>query len=341
MNIAVLTFDSPDSACARYRVLAPLRHESVKVSWAVRSRGDNHAVNNDALLGADVILVQNFFPLDFTEELLDACFNSGKPVIYDTDDLFQGIPEEDPQHDLARRTMRTLDKLAHRFSAITVPTRTLASAFKRRNSRIVVTPNRLDTTLWAPSEPRQEETPVQILYAGAPTHSADLEILQTPLARLLDKYGEAVELTLFGCSSPFLEQLPGMRLMPQAENYAEYVEAMNDLSFDIGLAPLEDNPFNRAKSHVKWMEYAVRGIAGVFSDLPPYACVRHGRTGLLANSPRAWLDCLKTLIENPGARTRMALSAQEEVLSSHTVTDDTPGELLALCYELSGKNPDL
>lgn len=340
MNIAVLTFNSPDSARAQYRVLAPLRHESVKVDWAVRKQGEDHAVNHDALLKADVILVQKFFPQNFTEELLDACFNSGKPVIYETDDLLQAIPEENPRHDLARRTLRTLDKIAHRFAAISVPTRTLATAFKRRNGRVVVTPNRLDTTLWTPADPRTGGTPVRILYAGSPIHSADLEILRAPLARLLEKYGEAVELTLFGCSSPSFERLAGVRILPPTENYAAYVEAMNRLSFDIGLAPLEDTPFNRAGSHVKWMEYAVRGIAGVFSDLPPYACVRHGRTGLLANSPRTWLDGLKTLIENPGARTRMAYSAQEEVLSDHALADDTPSELLALCYELSGNNPD-
>jgi hypothetical protein len=122
VNIAVLTFDYPESACARYRVLAPLRHEGVNVAWAVDSRDDNHAVDGEALQRADVVLVQRFFPLEFTEPLLEACFAGGKPVIYDTDDLLQAVPEDNPQHPLALRTLRTLGRCAHRFSAVSVST---------------------------------------------------------------------------------------------------------------------------------------------------------------------------------------------------------------------------
>ncbi|MGE4423036.1 MAG: glycosyltransferase [Pseudodesulfovibrio sp.] len=338
MNIAVLTFDNPESACARYRVLAPLRHEGVNVAWAVDSRGDSHAVDGEVLQQADVILVQRFFPLDFTEPLLEACFAGGKPVIYDTDDLLQAVPEDNPQHPLALRTLRTLNRYARRFSAVSVSTESLAAAFAPLNGRIAVTPNRLDPTLWSARRPEKTNGPVRILYAGTPTHTADLRALETPLAAVLDRFGPAVELILFGCSTPFFDHREDVRKVPAVDSYASYAEAMAGLVFDIGLAPLEDTPFNRAKSHVKWMEYTACGAVGVFSDLPPYACVRHGRTGLLARAPRAWQDCLETLIENPGARLRMASNAREELLTAH-VHGDEPGELLSLCYELAGKSP--
>ncbi|WP_319584050.1 glycosyltransferase [uncultured Pseudodesulfovibrio sp.] len=338
MNIAVLTFDNPESACARYRVLAPLRHDDVTVRWAVQSNGDNHAVDSEALQQADLILVQRFFPLDFTEPLLEACFATGKPVIYDTDDLLPAVPEDNPQHPLAQRTLRTLNKFAHRFSAVSVSTDTLASAFAPLNERVEVTPNRLDPNLWPPKQPDSGQGPVRILYAGTPTHSADLISLEATLTALLDRYGSSVELILFGCSTPLLDQRTDVRRIPPEDSYAAYAEAMAKLPFDIGLAPLEDTPFNRAKSNVKWMEYAACGAMGVFSDLPPYSLVHHGRTGLLAGSLSAWQDCLETLIENPGARQRMADNAQKELLANH-VQSDEPGELLALCYELTGNNP--
>ncbi|XXJ19391.1 glycosyltransferase family protein [Desulfovibrio caledoniensis] len=338
MNIAVLTFDNPESACARYRVLTPLRHEGVNVAWAVDSRDDGHAVDGEALQRADVILVQRFFPLDFTEPLLEACFSGGKPVIYDTDDLLQAVPEDNPQSPLALRTLRTLIRCAHRFSAVSVSTATLAAAFAPLNDRVAVTPNRLDPILWPPRQPEKTDGPVRILYAGTPTHTADLRALETPLAAVLDRFGPTVELILFGCSTPFFDQREDVRKVPAVDSYAAYAEAMAGLAFDIGLAPLEDSPFNRAKSHVKWMEYTACGAVGVFSDLTPYACVRHGQTGLLARAPRAWAGCLETLIENPGARLRMASNAREELLAAH-VHGDEPGELLSLCYELAGRSP--
>lgn len=338
MNIAVLTFDNPESACGQYRVLAPLRHESVTVTWAVKSHGDSHAVDNKALQRADLILVQRFFPLDFTEPLLEACFAGGKPVVYETDDLLQAVPEDNPQHPLALRTLRTLGRCARRFSAISVSTESLAAAFAPLNEHITVTSNRLDPILWPPRQPGNTGGPVRILYAGTPTHTEDLRTLEPTLTALLDRFGPSVELILFGCSTPFFEQRDDVHVIPPVDSYAAYAEAMAGLTFDLGLAPLKDTPFNRAKSHVKWMEYTACGAVGVFSSLPPYACVRNSQTGLLAESPRHWLDCLETLITNPGARLRMAQNAQKELLASH-FHGERPSELLSLCYELVGKSP--
>ena len=42
---------------------------------------------------------------------------------------------------------------------------------------------------------------------------------------------------------------------------------------------MTDTPFNRAKSAVKWQEYAAIGAAGLYADLPPYqAVVEDGQT---------------------------------------------------------------
>ena len=49
-----------------------------------------------------------------------------------------------------------------------------------------------------------------------------------------------------------------------------YPMVLKNLNADIGLAPLEINDFNRAKSDLKILEYAVCGIPGVYTDIEPY-----------------------------------------------------------------------
>jgi len=113
------------------------------------------------------------------------------------------------------------------------------------------------------------------------------------------------------------------------------------------LAPLEDNPFNRCKSNVKWLEYSACGVAGIYSDLPPYACVKSGETGILVrNTANDWYNALAYLIDNPVKRRQMARNAREEVMAHYTVADraslylDTYQRVLNLDSETSPSSED-
>jgi len=106
------------------------------------------------------------------------------------------------------------------------------------------------------------------------------------------------------------------RELPFSEDYAAYARALKNLAPDIGLAPLEDTPFNRCKSAVKWLEYSALGAAGVYADLAPYAPVRHGETGLKAGAdPDLWEDALMRLVADKTLRRDMGERARAEVLA--------------------------
>ena len=66
---------------------------------------------------------------------------------------------------------------------------------------------------------------------------------------------------------------------------ADYYNFVSRL--DIGLAPLEDTPFNRSRSDVKFLEYAVNGVVPVVQATGPYLhSVEQGKTGFFFNSTR-------------------------------------------------------
>lgn len=67
--------------------------------------------------------------------------------------------------------------------------------------------------------------------------------------------------------------------------------AKNSFCFDIGIAPLSDQPFNHAKSWVKLLEYASAGVPFVASPAPEYVRL-HEEYGIgrIAKNREDWLD---------------------------------------------------
>jgi glycosyltransferase involved in cell wall biosynthesis len=89
----------------------------------------------------------------------------------------------------------------------------------------------------------------------------------------------------------------------------------------IGLAPLLDTPFNRAKSAIKVMDYAALGLGVVASDVAVYrGSVASGPAGqLVANDARAWYAALSWLIRNRALRLAMAAEARPAFLATSSL----------------------
>jgi hypothetical protein len=65
--------------------------------------------------------------------------------------------------------------------------------------------------------------------------------------------------------------------------------------FGVGIAPLADTRFNRAKSWLKPLEYAAVGVPWVGSPLPEYAELHGLGCGRLASRPKHWQAALSAL----------------------------------------------
>lgn len=67
---------------------------------------------------------------------------------------------------------------------------------------------------------------------------------------------------------------------------------------DIGIVPLDDIPFNRAKSYLKGLEMAGVGIPFVASATDEYRWLSEHGAGLIAKKPRDWQKHVRKLIMN-------------------------------------------
>jgi hypothetical protein len=108
-----------------------------------------------------------------------------------------------------------------------------------------------------------------------------------------------------------LIQHPAVRARAFVTNYDRFFSQFARAGFDIGLAPLLNEPFYLAKSNNKFREYAACRIAGVYSDVAVYDCVQNGVTGLrVPNERGAWFDALARLIRDADLRARIQNQAQ-------------------------------
>jgi Glycosyl transferases group 1 len=91
-------------------------------------------------------------------------------------------------------------------------------------------------------------------------------------------------------------------------------------AFDIGIAPIVDNPFNTSRSNIKVKEYAAAGVPWLASPIGPYANLGEQQGGRLVPDDR-WYEALDELVRNGRLRRKLAKRgrrwAQEQMLVKH------------------------
>ena len=323
LMLTVFSLDSKDHACGYYRIQSPLSalHGEVEPSWGVEIIENKFSMKPGTAESADMVVVQRFFPLPETADFLDFLCSLGKPITFEIDDLLTQLPSTNPHIDFGMRSAPHIYDFIRKCSAVTVSTEELKKHFSPYNDSIHVLPNLLDTDLWHKTSP-SSSGPVVIGYAGTITHNTDLTLLEEVLDKIASSYGNRVSFTFMGCATERISRLPGFSYIEFETTFEAYARKLQEIPVDIMLIPLEDNPFNRCKSNIKWLEYSACGYAGIYADLPPYnTSVEHGRTGLLVgNNPQQWYEAISLLIENPDLRRSVSANARKEVLAHYSLS---------------------
>ena len=87
---------------------------------------------------------------------------------------------------------------------------------------------------------------------------------------------------------------------------------------DIGIVPLNDIPFNYAKSGIKGLEYTAAGVPFIASAAPEYRYLNELGIGRIASSSEEWIQHLSEL-EDPKVRKEEIDKSYENMLQSQTM----------------------
>jgi glycosyltransferase involved in cell wall biosynthesis len=274
---------------------------------------------------ADIVVIQRDFPVSHdVYEIMARARAEGKRVVFDLDDLLLELPDDHPNlADYGRPSvMFPMMQALVEADSVTVSTPALAAYCREFNQNVWVLPNYLDESIWLPepaTRPRPPDAPVVIGFQGTDSHVPDLLLLRGVFSNLKRRYGSRVHLHLVGCPPPreivedngddWLTWTPSSLV-----SYSAFAAQFSQLAWDISLAPLRNNLFNRCKSQIKFLEYSALRIPGVYADLPPYeSIVSHGENGFLAQQPEEWERYLSLLIESPRLRHEIGNGAHATV----------------------------
>jgi GT2 family glycosyltransferase/glycosyltransferase involved in cell wall biosynthesis len=316
------------------RVIQPLRHPSLAGALSLSVLSPQLPSLDRSM---DALVVQR----DAIESPEDArtvakrCRQLGLQLIYELDDDLFNLPAGHPAAlRFSHRVKEAMRIVASEADAVTVSTAALQTTMAAYNDRIYLIPNALDETMWRSSDYRRssKDDVVRIVYMGTRTHDQDLALLDVAIERTLREYSGRATFTCFG---GFAKRRPATGFVvrdvpPWAQTYPQFVRWMVDMwDYDIAVAPLVDNTFNRHKSHIKYLDYGLCGLAQVLSNVPAYnGVVRDGTTGLLVeNSDDSWSEALGMLIESDARRDQLGSSAYKDVCSRHTLAAQADARL--------------
>lgn len=288
----------------------------------------------------DLIVLQRYQLAELVD-YVPAAVAAGQVVVQDVDDWFWGL---DPKNSAFRGShpgtnpdsnVNHYRAILAASSAVTVSTPYLAERLRARAGMppVHVVRNAVETSAFAQvaaDNLARHENPDQarrarVGWIGATSwRSGDLETLRGILGPFLARNDLAfyhgghhaavgVEKAddLLG-----LDPLTEVETRPMAP-IEEYPDLFAGL--DVGLVPLRDAPFNRAKSWIKGLEYAAAAVPFVAADLPEYHDLRATwGIGSTARRPRDWAGRLAPLLD-PEERARVAVSNLEAVRAHHDV----------------------
>lgn len=252
----------------------------------------------------------------------------GYKIVCDTDDLVTDIPA----YNFASRAFnnatgfKRLSLLQYRLAdAVTCSTQYLADNTSDHTPNVHLVPNCVDMRLWSNVRSREKEArhrdDIRIYWGGGGGHYDDVLKLRDPLLRIVAERPQ-VKLIFSNFVPGWAANLPPHRVffLPLAPYRGPWQKILTWLCVDIGLAPLVDNPFNRAKSNVKWLDYSMAHISGVYERIDAYDSVVDGVTGLKANTPDEWYKQINLLIDEPTLRQRIGEESRREIMA-HWLVD--------------------
>ena len=288
MNIYLLT--ETQSGCYRWRAAIPAKYLTRRGHTVQIFSGQKEHEAPDVL-----VLYRAHFPQ--APKIVEWCKQNRIRVVFDTDDALDLVPPENLNYKAVQQRLPLYETLLRSADMVTTTTETLASHLRKWNPNVTVIPNSIDPEEWTP-RPRVAGEP-RVGWTGSATHFADLAVVldavrdvqkkipftfvmqgickEATLDELMDnlrgQWGNALFTTPLGRSiKHFMAKLDGIRyeFYPNVP-IEQHPEKVCDLRLDIGIAPLEENAFNRYKSCIKYYEYAMAGAVTLASHVLPYS----------------------------------------------------------------------
>ena len=331
-----------EGACDHYRAVQPF--ESIKATSGIDTtilRQSGRPESLQKALGADVMLLPRVANEEWLKIMSD-WKNIGKKVVVDFDDDIFNVSPWSPHYEdhglesytsykngierklwvdgenldikQNRKSLDIIKKALGLADMVTTTTPILAEVYKQYSDNVVVLPYCIDLDLWKPMDLKSNDE-IRLFWAGGSSHYEDWEMMYDVIPAILDKYPQ-VKLVFMGMWDGVFKNIDPSRIERHKwVHMSAYPYKVASLNPTIGMIPLVDNEFNRAKSPIKWLEMASLEVPCVSSLVSPYKEIGTPHNGIFIenNSVNGWIQGLSLLIEDSILRSKMGGYAKRYV----------------------------
>jgi len=237
-----------------------------------------------------------------------------KKIIYDFDDAIW-IPNTSATNKIVagikwHGKVASICKWAYKVSIGNAYLQEYAQQF---NSKVIVNPTTIDTLHHHNRLKNQDTDKVIIGWTGTHSTMKYLNALVPVLQGLEQKYD--FELKVISNQAP---ELPLKSLVYQPWRKDQEIEDL--LTFNIGLMPLEDDPWAKGKCAFKALQYMALGIPALVSPVGMNTeVVTEGANGFICATPTDWYTKLECIINDAGLRYRLGTEARKKIETSYAV----------------------
>lgn len=299
-----------DTANGHYRAVLPLaelERRGHRVAWPGRYAYDRLLAGTPDL---DLLHIHQFVGGDNLDVVM-RLRHAGVAVVWDSDDDALGVPRGSETYRRLggrRKLRRIFDQtveMARTAHLMTTTSEQLADVYREAGvEHVVAIGNYLAPTVL--DGRRRRRAGIVVGLVAADEHVADLDGLKMGkvLQAVLDANAD-VRVASLGVD---LKLRDPRYLNNRRVPFAQLLDHVRD--FDVGLAPLVDSRFSRARSDVKLKEYAACGVAWLASPIGPYVGMGERQGGLLVDDGD-WYDAITALVDDVRRRNALAQRGRE------------------------------
>jgi len=242
----------------------------------------------------------------------------GVPYIVDYDDaLFHRYDKH--RNRLVRMILgRKIDTVMRHAALVVAGNEYLAERARLAGARYVeIVPTVVDLARYEVLRPSNKH-PLVVGWIGSPSTSRYLLSIGDIFKILARKFD--VRFVAVGASKEDVQGLP-----IEVWDWSEDTEVRSIQTFDIGIMPLEDSPWEQGKCGYKLIQYMACGLPVVASPVGVNGkIVKHGANGFLAQNQQEWEQALCSLLNNQELRRKMGEKGRELVDTSYSTQAQTP-----------------
>jgi len=243
---------------------------------------------------------------------------AGAKIIYDFDDAVMFASSRHDCPDSPAR-MKQFINMVKASDAIIAGNPYLKSQAEPYNKRIWIIPTSIDITKYALKD--YTLTPPDIATIGWIGGTKSLVFLKE-LMPIMEKLSERCKFQLKIVSNGFIKS-DKVKIIEKPWKEAD--ETSDTLSFDIGLAPLPDDPWSRGKCATKLLQYMASGIPAVASPVGVHTeIIKEGVNGFLAKDSNEWQEKLQMLADNFNLRKALGITARKTVEENYSIQVNAP-----------------